>query len=154
MESLGFAENKEFQDRAILNLEEINEIKEFINFQSHTLFHPILPNCSDDKSYNELLIPKRELENIIGINVDAIAYPDGKYSLRDIENVKNAGYKCGLTNDYGFNTIYTDPYTLKRIPIDDDASVHEIIVKTSGFYDFIKKFILRIKTRGLKKNLY
>ncbi len=151
LKSHGFYENKEIQDRFFLDMEEINEIKEFVHFQSHTVSHPILPYCTDKKSYNELLLSKKELEAGIGINITSVAFPNGNYSLRDIENAKKAGYKCALTIDYGFNTINSDPYTLKRIPINDDASIHEIIVKTSGFYDFIKKYILRIKTKGIKK---
>ena len=68
----------------------------------------------------------------------AIAYPNGDYSERDIELVKSAGYRCGVTVDYGFNTVKTDLFRLKRLSVNDTGNIDELAVKASGVWAFIK----------------
>ncbi len=83
-------------------------MRKCVNFQSHTLFHPILPNCSDEEARIEIINSKKKLEIEYGLVINSIAYPNGDYSERDILLAKEAGYKCGITVDFGFNTINTD----------------------------------------------
>jgi hypothetical protein len=40
--------------------------------------------------------------------------------------------------DYGFNTVNTDPFKLKRISVNDTDDLNELIVKASGVWAFIK----------------
>lgn len=133
-----FRQDKEFEKPQALQREQIDEMSSFINMQSHTLFHPILPNCRYDVAKSEITLSKKILETDFDLNINAIAYPNGDYSDRDIEMTKNAGYKCGITVDYGFNTITSDPFKLKRISVNDTADLNELIVKASGVWAFIK----------------
>lgn len=138
LENMGFQQEKEFDKPQALTYEQISEMKRFVNFQAHTLFHPILPKCQDAKAEEEILQSKSVLEKKFNLKVNAIAYPNGDYSWRDIELAKRAGYECGLTVDFGFNTTETDPFRLKRLSVNDTTKMDELIVKATGVWGFFK----------------
>jgi hypothetical protein len=149
--SIGFKENKEYVDRQALTNEEIEEMKSIVEFQSHTMFHPILTKCSDTKSYEEIYNSKISLELKYNIYINDIAYPNGDYSKREIEFAKEAGYECGLTLDPGSNTNFTDMYKLKRICIFDEDTINELIVKTSGIWGSIKYISIMRMNKAIQR---
>ena len=126
-------------------------MKQHINMQSHTLFHPILPKCDSNEAKKEIFKSKEILENEYDLNINAISYPNGDYSDRDINFSKDAGYKCGITVDYGFNTKHTDLYRLKRLSVNDTDNIDELIVKASGFWAFLKTRNGRYQKYGYAK---
>jgi len=140
LRKLGFEEEKEFEDRQALSKDEIEEMKNIVDFQSHTMFHPILPNCNTERAYEEISQSKIDLENNYGLKIYALSYPNGNYSEREITIVKEAGYECAVTVDLGFNSKNTDLFRLKRICIDDVADVDELLVTVSGLWDFLLDF--------------
>jgi peptidoglycan/xylan/chitin deacetylase (PgdA/CDA1 family) len=133
-----FDEDAEFQDAQALQKNQIMEMIPFVNMQSHTMFHPILPKCNSKESMIEILESKSLLESEYAISIDTLSYPNGDYSNRDIENAMKAGYTCGITVDYGFNDTNTDIFRLKRISVNDTENISELIVKSSGVWGFIK----------------
>ena len=134
----GFDREREYEDKQALTTEQIKGMMDTINLQAHALFHPILPNCSDEEAKAEIIDTKALLENKFGLKINAIAYPNGDYSERDIALTKEAGYRCGLTVDYGYNTLYTDLFRLKRLDTNDTSDLNELIVKASGVWGFFK----------------
>ena len=145
LKGVGFSQTKIYKNSRALNKAQIKEMKEFVNFQSHTMFHPILPNCSDAEALEEIKNSKFVLENNFNLKINAIAYPNGDYSDRDILICKEAGYKLGITVDYGFNTIEMDLFSLKRLSVNDTDNIDELIVKSSGFWAFVKNNISKKK---------
>lgn len=143
----GFEEETEYTDRQALSDEELKDMENLVDYQSHTMFHPILTNCSDKKSYEEIHTSKVDLENKLNKTIYAIAYPNGDYSEREISYTKEAGYECGLTLDPGYNSKNTDLYKLRRICIYDEADIHELIVKASGIWEYIKKVLVKGKNK-------
>jgi len=134
----GFDQEVEYNEVQALQKEHIEEMKDYINFQSHTLFHPILPFCTDQEAREEIVSSKSFLEEEYGLSINAISYPNGDYSERDIELSRQAGYKSGLTVDYGFNSSTTDPFRLKRLSVNDTEDLNELAVKASGLWGFFK----------------
>ena len=135
--SAGFDQNKEYDIPQALQNWHIEKMKPYVNFQSHTRYHPILPTCRDEEAREEISRSKKDLEKTYGLKVNAISYPNGDYSFRDIEFAKEAGYRCGLTVDFGFNTMKTDIFRLKRISIHEAANKNELVVKASGLWGFL-----------------
>lgn len=133
-----YSNKKEYSVRQALSKFEINQMQDTTDFQSHTVFHPILPMCTDKIANYEIKNSKIYLDREFGLDIYALAYPNGDYSDRDILFTKNAGYKCGLTIDVGFNSQHSDLYRLKRICIPDDAEIHELPSRVSGLWDYIK----------------
>ena len=70
------------------------------------------------------------------------------YSEREIRLVDSSGYDCALSLDCGYNGLQTDRFRLKRIPIPDDASVSEMLVKTSGMWEPVRALKKRFRSRG------
>lgn len=136
--ALGFSQNQEHDNRQALSRDEIEEMMPFVDFQSHTCYHPILPQCDDITAQEEIVASKKQLESSFGLDVYALSYPNGDYSDRDIRLVKEAGYQCGITVDSGYNTLHSDLFRLKRFSVNDAKSITELMVKASGIYALIK----------------
>jgi len=136
----GHADTREYEARQSLSRDEIAEMKSSVDFQSHTVFHPILPACSIERARWEIVGSKEALESEHGLRIYALAYPNGDYSDREVGLLQNAGYTCGLTLDAGFNDCETDLFRLRRVALPDDAGSNEVIVKVSGLWTFLKAF--------------
>lgn len=135
---LGFSQEKEFGDRQALTADEIGEMKHAVDFQSHTCFHPILPQCDNATARHEIIDSKRQLEERYGLAINTLSYPNGDYSERDIRLAREAGYTCGVTVDAGYNTLHTDLFRLKRFSVNDAHTTEELMVKACGLYALIK----------------
>ncbi len=146
--SAGFRQDQAYQDRQALTSQEIKEMKPFVDFQAHTVFHPILPQCDDEESWFEIAECKGQLEENFQLQINAFAYPNGDYGTREVSYLKNAGYELAVTVDLGLNTIKSNPYRLKRLSSNDTADINELIVKSSGLWAMI---INLLKKRGNNK---
>lgn len=153
MATVGFNKEKEYDYPLALQKEQVLEMKPYIDIQAHALFHPSFPKLKYEDAKKEIFESKKILENQYGLNIKAIAYPNGEYSLRDIQLAKEAGYQCALTVDYGFNTTDTDPFRLRRIVVNDDCSMHELIVKACGLWGFVETRNGRLFGVGLTETL-
>ena len=140
---MGFTPEAEYDEPQALTRSQIEEMKPWVDFQSHTLFHPCLPRCTSSEAQNEISGSRDVLRRQYGLAVNAISYPHGDYSDRDIALCRRAGYECGLTVDCGFNTVKTDLFRLKRLPVNDTSDVNELIVKASGLWEFLKEAVGR-----------
>lgn len=134
----GFWPDREFPEPQALNKKQIEEMSAWVNFQGHTVFHPCLPKCDAEEARMEIFQCKQTLEESFNLKINALAFPNGDYSDRDIELVKRAGYECALTVDHGFNTLQTDPFRLKRLSIDDKDDFRIVALKACGLWSFIK----------------
>jgi len=135
---IDYEPQKEYRNRQALSLDEIREMSPYVDFQSHSRFHPILPNCTDDECREEIAGSKTELEKILDKSIDHFCYPNGDFSVREIEFVKNAGYLSSRSIDIGWNDIHTHPYKLKAFYIDDDASINILKAQTVGVLGYLR----------------
>lgn len=108
---------KEFSlERSAMTKQELLKISSnrFISIQSHTMSHPILINCNNEILEYELKNSKEYLENLLNKEIEAFSYPNGDFSIREIEAVKKAGYKMAFTTEY--IPIQINHTNLYRIP--------------------------------------
>lgn len=134
----GFAQEQEYDEIQALSKEQIEEMSPWVNFQSHTCFHSILPQCDDDTAEKETEESKRQLEETFGLTINALSYPNGDYSERDIRLAQEAEYECGITVDSGYNDTMSDLFRLKRFSVNDAKNTTELMVKASGCYALLK----------------
>ncbi|MXZ01376.1 polysaccharide deacetylase family protein [Candidatus Poribacteria bacterium] len=118
-----FEQEKSYADRQALNITEIKEMGENVDFQPHTRFHPILTHCTETECRQEILGSKTDLEKLLDIECSHFSYPNGDYTEREMEIVKTGGFRSARTTDIGWNTLETGPYQLKTVPIADDAGL-------------------------------
>jgi hypothetical protein len=129
----GWEQMKEFGERYALSLKELKEMQAYVDFGSHTRFHPILTTCTEEESRAEITLSKTELEQMLGLECRHFSYPNGDYGEREIEFVREAGYHSARTVDLGWNGPDTDPFRLKMSGVSDDASLNVLACQIVGF---------------------
>ena len=149
MKQYGFSQQQEYSDQQALSKEQIEEMRLWVDFQSHTCFHPILPQCDAVTAEKEICESRQQLESEFGLKVNALSYPNGDYSARDMQLARDAGYECGVTVDSGYNDGNTDLFRLKRFSVNDAKTISELMVKASGCYAMLKH-LLHKPTYGFK----
>lgn len=137
----GFTPEREFETPQALQKVHVDAMKAHVDFQSHGMTHALLPNCSDRSAEHELTDSRRVLEGSLGKPVTAFAFPNGDYCERDIRLAREAGYRCAVTVDFGFNRRGDDPFRSKRLSVDDTGDVDAVSVKVSGVWALLNAFI-------------
>lgn len=148
LKRMGYDKFREYDDKQALQIKEIEEMAQWVDFQSHTCFHPVLPQCDDITAEEEIVKSKLQLEQEFGFIIRSLSYPNGDYSTRDIHLAQKAGYECGITVDAGYNGRETDLFRLKRVSVNDAKTMDELIVKASGSYALLKRFFKKTCTRS------
>jgi peptidoglycan/xylan/chitin deacetylase (PgdA/CDA1 family) len=63
----------------------------------HTVEHPVLTTLDDDALDEALTTGRRALEEVLGVRIDAVAYPHGGVDGRVRERAAAAGFRIGCT---------------------------------------------------------
>jgi peptidoglycan/xylan/chitin deacetylase (PgdA/CDA1 family) len=116
------------------------EKSKYIQFGSHTVTHPILVKCTNEVSEYEIETSKQKLEFWLNKKIISFAYPNGSYTKREIDHLKNKGYQIA------FNTVpkyiqkddLLKPYELPRFDVLENVSLVENICRMTGIW-FEKK---------------
>jgi len=137
-DKVNYEPEKEYPERQAMDIQEIKEMSAFVDFQSHSRFHPILPLCSDGESREEIEGSKKYLEKMLENEIRHFSYPNGDYSEREINYLKNSGYKSARTLDIGWNSMHSDPFRLKTMDIEDNISVNIMCVQIIGLFGYFK----------------
>ncbi len=121
--------NSDKMQRVMLSLEEIQNMKNYVDFQSHGVNHHVTTTLPLNILRYELEESKRFIEEKIGNKVYAFAYPYNISDRREAEAIAEAGYQIGRIGGKRLNTLKTNFYQLKSIGIPADCSL-EILEKT------------------------
>jgi peptidoglycan/xylan/chitin deacetylase (PgdA/CDA1 family) len=130
-------------NREALTQTEVQAIdkSKFVQFGSHTITHPILTQCDDDKSQQEIEQSKQQLEAWLNREVNSFAYPNGSYTAREIRFLKEAGYKVAFnTKPSPLSPKYLEsPFEIPRFDILENVSMNENICRMIGLWFERKK---------------
>jgi len=94
------------QLKQLMSADNIKELhRSGMEVGSHSLTHPILSCQSEKEALNEIVTSKLILEELISEEIRYFAYPNGKlnqdYSDAHAKMVESAGYKAGLSTNWG-----------------------------------------------------
>lgn len=128
----GFRLDGEAPERSTLSRDELEQLADLVDFESHTRFHPPLTTCTDDEADEEINASRTEIERLTGRPCRHLCYPHGDYGEREAELARRAGYLSARTIDIGWNGRWTDPYRLRILGTLDDASVPRLAGELSG----------------------
>jgi peptidoglycan/xylan/chitin deacetylase (PgdA/CDA1 family) len=141
------AENQlSFKGKECLSWGEVRELQNYgISFGSHTVTHPQLHDCDAHTIKAELVGSKLTIEQKLGHAVQSFSYPyafpeaDNGFKAKLRDELRQAGYENGVCTTVGRNSPASDPFFLKRLPVnsDDDSQLFE--AKLAGSYDWISK---------------
>ena len=100
-----------------LTVEQLQEMqRRNIEIGSHTADHTALNWQSDHVKMNQIRGSKKFLE-MYGLAVETFSYPNGAYSEKNAELLKQEGYKNAVTGEVGLNNLESNPYFLNRVHI-------------------------------------
>jgi peptidoglycan/xylan/chitin deacetylase (PgdA/CDA1 family) len=85
-----------------------------VEIGSHTLSHQHLPNISNIELRKELYDSKAKIEDILGKQVNTIAYPYGEFDRRVIDFSRDAGYTSGFTTQHIYAYNEHRPFIIPR----------------------------------------
>lgn len=105
------------------------------DFQSHSRTHPALPLLDDARAADEIAGSKAELEHHLGRPASSFSYPAGLYSPREVQLVKQAGYRAAVTTRAGQNNSQTPTGELRRTMIGWHDSGPVFAAKLAGLLD-------------------
>jgi peptidoglycan/xylan/chitin deacetylase (PgdA/CDA1 family) len=89
---------------------------------SHSLSHPILPSCDDERLRSEVAGSRERLAAALGTVIDSFCYPNGDHDDRVVAAVAAAGYRYAVTTTWGHNDRATAPLRLRRCDIQSATS--------------------------------
>jgi peptidoglycan/xylan/chitin deacetylase (PgdA/CDA1 family) len=103
------------EGRPMMNWSEIREMKRWgIQFGAHTLTHPDLTRLSRDRMVTEICDSKKIIEDTLNTPISCFAYPYGRHN-ESVRELVRQHFTCASTDNLGFITPNSDPYTLERI---------------------------------------
>lgn len=145
-----FEQEKNFEDGPVsLTALQIKEMCEFVDFQSHSKFHPILTKLENSELDIEIGSNKLDLQKN-EIFSEHFAFPNGDYSEREINYLKNSGFLSSRTTDIGFCDLKTNLYKLKCFGVSDNADIDKLKLQMSGVYGYMLNLIQNKNIYGLK----
>lgn len=112
---------------------------------SHSLSHPILPDCESGRVEQEIVESRRRLQAETAAEVASFCYPNGSYDARCLAAVEAAGYECAVTTTWGLNAPGAAKYELKRC----DMDYARLTDRRGGFSE--RRLLLRLS--GLQPGL-
>jgi peptidoglycan/xylan/chitin deacetylase (PgdA/CDA1 family) len=92
-----------------------------VEIGAHSITHGFLTQYSDAQLDDELQLPKAMLQERLGTQVGAFAYPQGDYDGRVLRATRNAGYRTATTIDQGRASPRSDPHRLPRLLVNNNT---------------------------------
>jgi peptidoglycan/xylan/chitin deacetylase (PgdA/CDA1 family) len=74
-----------------------------VRFEPHTITHPVLTTLTRAHAYREIKQSKDVVESELGRPARIFSYPGGYYSPREVELVRECGFRAALTCEFGAN---------------------------------------------------
>jgi peptidoglycan/xylan/chitin deacetylase (PgdA/CDA1 family) len=103
---------------------------------SHGVSHVPLTRCDDESLWRELSVSRREIEDVIGKPVTAVAYPHGSVDPRVRDAAAQAGYTVGVCSRFDVNSPERDRLLLCRTEIVAGDTERVFRQKLAGAWDW------------------
>ena len=121
--------------------------KRGIAFGAHSVTHASLPTLNDERLREELVGSKKRVEEILGGEITAFAYPYGDVDERVKSATRAAGYRCAFAGNSGPLRFNRDTMEIRRSVISNRGDAFYMYMKTSGvekraftLYSSLKEF--------------
>lgn len=135
---------KWFNGRESLTWSEVRELHGHgISFGSHTMNHPKLYGLSWKEVRFELLNSRLRLEDELQTPVSCFSYPyafpqeNGRFVARFRQELIDQGYRSAVTTAIGVAKQGSDPFCLKRLPVNEGDDERFLSAKLAGDYDWL-----------------
>lgn len=139
----------------LMTTEMIKEMQDYgIEFGAHTFNHPEIDTLTNEEIYHQVGECKKVLEDKIGKEIIAFAYPYGIWT-EYAKEVARKFYTYAVATDSGEVNFSSDLYQIRRIGIVPKTNLFRFKKNVNGSYSFvkIKKEIRRAKGKKRKEKL-
>ncbi|KKC04553.1 polysaccharide deacetylase family protein [Mycobacterium nebraskense] len=106
-----------------------------VTLHPHSVTHPILARCGDDKVEREIADSCAALERETGCAATIFAYPNGRpqdFDTRAKDVLRGRGIRWALSTTAGLADRRCDPLALPRLAVASDASFDHFRLMVSG----------------------
>ncbi len=132
------------RDKQHLNWDQVRELHgSGVSFGSHTKNHRKLYEISREEIGRELRESRERLENQLRLPVRTFAYPyafpqeDRNFIRRFTRELQNQGYRTAVTTSIGQAGPFSNPYCLKRLPVNKSDGGAKFQAKLEGDYNWL-----------------
>ena len=118
---------------------------------AHTVSHPVLSQCSRELAWSEISENKHSLEQSLGQEVWALAYPFGdsaSVTSRELQISEQVRFTCAFLNVSG-HLPDASAFALPRINITGEMTLAEFEAHVSGFHRSMHRLFKRENTDAL-----
>jgi poly-beta-1,6-N-acetyl-D-glucosamine N-deacetylase len=148
---------KVFPVREAMTVEQIKCVSAspYITIGAHTQTHPVLINCPEKQVYDELTISREKLEAWTNKEVTYFAYPNGDFSLREIQILQTLNYRLAFSSQPRYLTPESlkDHFSLPRFGFLEGASLAENICRITGIWQPLMQKLPLKKMRNKNKRV-
>lgn len=103
-------------EELFLSWDEVREMSEYgISFGAHTVTHPALTTLPLERARLEIVQSKKDIEEKLGKEVTAFAYPFGPFNAEIAGLLKESGFTSAVTTKSELVNRKANPYELPRI---------------------------------------
>jgi peptidoglycan/xylan/chitin deacetylase (PgdA/CDA1 family) len=106
-----------------------------MHFEPHTLTHPVLTTLSAEDARREIAGSKQCVEDELGRPARIFCYPGGYYSPREVELVREIGFRAAVTCEFGANRAPFAHNELRRTIVERSDSLWLFRARLGGATD-------------------
>lgn len=117
-----------------------------VELGGHTVRHEILGRLDPARQAEEIDGCRASLERELGRPGPGqewvFAYPFGRrwdYDGASMAAARAAGFSAAVNTHAGTNDAASDPYQLRRLPIDDSSALHLLVAEACGGFDLLRR---------------
>jgi peptidoglycan/xylan/chitin deacetylase (PgdA/CDA1 family) len=104
---------------------------------AHSMTHCVLSALAAEFAWKEISQSRQSLEEALGVEVWAMAYPYGDWGavgVRECQLAERAGYACAFMNVDEAGDVSTSPFRIPRVHVTRDMSLAEFEAHVSGYH--------------------
>lgn len=121
---------------------------------NHSLTHPCLPRCSEEKVRREIIEAHGILSSALGRNVESFAYPNGDFDPRAEAVLAELGYEAAFLFDHKINRSNAiQRFEISRLRVDSDATLDRFRIIISGLHPALYRIRTKQKRRDAPAQL-
>lgn len=122
-------------------------VAEGLTLGAHSLTHRTLTQLGDAELEREIVASRDLVRQRTGAAAEFFAYPYGRWDRRVRDVVRGAGYRGGVTLDYGLVTRGADPWAMPRVNVPATISPAAFESWTAGLAPVLRRRTVRSGAR-------
>jgi len=103
--------------------------------ENHSLTHPLLDMCTDEKITSEILTAHALLAEVLGREPSVFAYPNGNVDDRVVGVLRDHGYRAAFLFDHRITPLpVSDPLRVSRVRVNSTTTTDRFISIAAGVH--------------------